>query len=400
MKIKKLLAALLVTLSTLFLTGCWSSHEINTLAISVCLGIDKTEDGYLITEQVINTKAIASKRAINETPVILYTAKGKGILESIRRISIECPRTIYVAHTRMIVLGESIAREQGIKEIIDFLARDPEYRTDFFFVIAKGTTAYQVLNTLTPLESIPGIATYNSLKISEKTWAPTKSIRIIELTNSILAEGKNPVMTGIEFSSGANTSDSTDMLTATDQIKKLQYTSLGAFKKDKLIGWLNEEESKGYNYIMGNVKNSVGSAFYGDAVKITGEAADAKSTIKASIENNKPSIAVEINVTQNIRTVEGDLDVSKPENKAILNEIAEKKIKSMCEMTVQKVQNELKSDIFGFGEVIHRKYPRFWEEIKNDWDDEFPTLPVNITVKVKTNQLGQITKPFFIKEEK
>ncbi|GAA3318406.1 hypothetical protein GCM10020331_021070 [Ectobacillus funiculus] len=31
-------------------------------------------------------------------------------------------------------------------------------------------------------------------------------------------------------------------------------------KKDKLVGWLNEEESKGLNYVLGDVKkNTVGS---------------------------------------------------------------------------------------------------------------------------------------------
>ena len=71
----------------------------------------------------------------------------------------------------------------------------------------------------------------------------------------------------------------------------------------------------------------------------------------------------------------------------------------MCMKAVNMAQNELKTDIFGFGEAIHRRYPRLWEKIKDDWDDEFVRLPVNITVKFETDKLGQITKPFFIKEK-
>lgn len=66
---------------------------------------------------------------------------------------------------------------------------------------------------------------------------------------------------------------------------------------------------------------------------------------------------------------------------------------------MNKAQKDLETDIFGFGEVIHRKYPELWEKIKENWNNEFADLPVNITVKVKTNHLGQITKPFFIKEK-
>ena len=38
----------------------------------------------------------------------------------------------------------------------------------------------------------------------------------------------------------------------------LQYIGIAIFKNDKLVDWLNEDESKGYNYIMNNVNSSMG----------------------------------------------------------------------------------------------------------------------------------------------
>jgi spore germination protein KC len=397
MKVKKILS-LFIILPSIFFTGCWSSHEINTLAITTCIGIDKTEKGYLISEQVINPKVIASKKAINESPVVLYTAEGVDLNGAIRSLTTKSPRRIYNSHLRMVVFGEKAA-EGGIKDILDYFARGHEYRTDFYFAVAKNSTAKDILGVLTPIESIPGINMYNSLEISSKYWAPTKAIRIIELVNSIISDGKTPVITGVEIIGGKVTPNSTDVLKQSDEIKKIQYTSLGAFKKDKLIGWLQQDESKGYNYITGNVKRTVGYAYYSDTVKITSEVTNAKSDMKVSLVNGKPVIDVEINVKQNISAVEGDFDVSKEENKKILNEIGEKEIKSMCEKSLNKAQNELKVDIFGFGEAVHRKNPKLWKKIKDNWNSEFTQLPVNITVKVKTNQLGQITKSFFIKEK-
>lgn len=397
MKIKKLLI-LFIILPIVFFTGCWNSREINTLAITVCTGIDKTKDGYMLTQQIINPKAIASKKSTDETPVIIYSDTGKDLFEIKRKLTTECPRKIYNSHLRIVVLGETLAKD-GIKNIIDFFARGEEYRTDFYFVIAKGTTANEVLKILTPLENIPGIEMFNMLKTSEKVWAPTRGIRIIELVNSIIADGKNPVVSGIEITKGSSKAEATDALKVTNGPNRLKYTSLGAFKKDKLTGWLNESESKGYNYITGNVKSSVGYAYYEGKDKITAEVMSAKSTMKAVLVNGKPVINVKIDIKQNIGAIEGDFDVSKEENKGILSEIGEKKIKLMCEDSVNKAQKELKTDIFGFGEVIHRTYPKLWEKLKDNWNDEFSDLKVNIEVKVKTNQLGQITKPFFSKEK-
>ncbi len=397
MKFKKIWGIFII-LPSIFFTGCWSSHEINTLAITVSIGIDKTEKGYLISEQVINPKVIASKKSTNESPVVLYTAEGRDLNEAIRSLTAKSPRRIYNSHLRIIVFGEKAA-EEGIKDTLDYFARDHAYRTDFYFVVAKNTTAKEILSVLSPIESIPAIDMYNSLEISSKDWAPTKTIRIIELVNSIISAGKNPVITGVEIIDGKVTPTSTEVLKQSNEIKKIQYTELGAFKKDKLIGWLQQDESKGYNYITGNVKRTIGYAYYSDTVKITAEVTNAKSNMKVSLINGKPAINVTINVQQNIAAVEGDFDVSKEDNKKILNGLSEKKIKSICEKSVNKAQNQLKTDIFGFGEAVRRKNPKLWEKIKDNWNTEFTQLPVNITVKVKTNQLGEITKSFFIKEK-
>jgi spore germination protein KC len=298
----------------------------------------------------------------------------------------------------MVVFGEDVAKD-GIQNILDYFLRNYEYRTDFYFVVARNTTASEVLGVLTPIEAIPGIDMYNSLRTSAEEWAPTKSIRIIELVNSIIADGKNPVLTGIEISRGEISPKSTDVLKQSGEYKKLKYTGLGAFKKDKLAGWLDEDESKGYNYITDNVKNTIGYADYDSKVKITYEILNAKSRTKVYFLENKPAIDVEIKIKQNIGIVEGEFDVSAEENKQVLNEISASRVKSLCEKALNKAQNELKTDIFGFGEAIHRKYPKVWEKFKDDWNDKFTDLPVNITVEAETNQLGQITKPLFMKEK-
>ncbi|SNS95410.1 spore germination protein KC [Anaerovirgula multivorans] len=398
---KKLLVILLM-ISLISLPGCWSGFEIDTLAIIIAMGIDKSEGGYFLTLQILNPSAIAAKEPSTAAPVVLYSEEGKDLKEIMRKIHEKSGRRIYSAHLQLVVFSEEIV-EEGINDALDFFARFNEFRTDFYFIVAKGTTARNVLSILTPLHQIPGIKLHESLKNSEQLWAPTKSVRIVELVNAIVAEGKEPVLTGVEV-----TEEVANVKLPTKSLESLQkseienttkYFGLGVFKEDKLIGWLNEEESKGYNYVIGNVNNTVGYINYGDKVKITGEVTNAKSVMKASLEEGKPAIDVVINMTLNVGAVEGEFDVSKEENIDIFNELAEKKIKLMCEKTVDKAQNEFNADIFGFGEVIRRKYPKLWKEIEDDWDNEFPDLPVNITVKAKTNQLGQITKPFFIKEK-
>jgi len=398
MKLKGMPLAFCIILSFALLTGCWSSREINTLAITICIGIDKTENGYLVTEQVLNPKAIASKRAMNETPVVLYTAAGKDLEETIRRITKQCPRTIYNSHLRLVVFGEELARN-GIKDILDYIARNHEYRTDFYFVVAKGTTAHEILQALTPLDTIPGINMYNSLATSSENWAPTKSTRMVELVNSIVADGINPVLSGIEMAGAENKAESTDALKQNYLKETPIYKMLAVFKKDKLTGWLDEDQSRGYNFITGNVKKSAGYAYYGETARISYNIVGSQAAMKVSLANDgKPGMEVKIKVVFDVNAVEGQFDITSEENRESLVDIVESTVITYCEEAISAVKNN-KTDIFGFGEAIHRKYPKLWEKMKDDWDNEFPDLQINIAVSAKLSQLGQITKSFFIEEK-
>ena len=35
---------------------------------------------------------------------------------------------------------------------------------------------------------------------------------------------------------------------------------------------------------------------------------------------------------------------------------------------------ELKADIFGFGEILHKKYSNEWKTFRDNWDDIYPTI--------------------------
>lgn len=383
---------MLLAVSTLLLSGCWSSHEVNTLAISVCLGIDKSEKGYMVTEQVITPKVVASKRPSSDAPVVVYSSEGKNLDDAIRSFSSLVSREIYSSHIRMIILSEEVARE-GISGIIDYLLRYHEYRTDFYFAIARGSSARDIMSLLTPLEAIPGLSMFHKQKLSNDLWAPVKAMKITELANLMISGGNNPVISGIEITEEETVTNSTDVLKQSgSDFKKLRYSSLGVLSGDKLIGWFDENESKGYRYITGTLKYTSGYASYGESATISYEVLNADSKIKPSMNGEKPKIDVSVKIEYDVTGVSCSFDVFTPDNKAILNRIAEEKIKMFCEQSISKAK-ELKSDIFGFGEHIHSKYPAYWKTAKGSWTEEFAELPVSISVKAKITGTGDISKP-------
>lgn len=61
------------------------------------------------------------------------------------------------------------------------------------------------------------------------------------------------------------------------------------------------------------------------------------------------------------------------------------------------LQEEYQSDIFGFGEAIHRSNPEEWNKIKENWDEEFSDLTVNVKVDMKIRLTGTVNSSFLEK---
>lgn len=384
--------ALIVTLIMLtnFLTGCWSKRELNELAIASAIGIDKSGDGYQVTVQIINPSEITAEKGTGQrSPVVTFSATGKTVFEALRRITLESPRKVYVAHIRVVVLGEELARD-GISKIMDFLSRDSEFRIDFYILAAKNTKAESVLKVLTQLEKIPANKIALGLEISEKSWSSTHAVQLDELTNDFISDGKNPVLTGITLSGDPDTGMTLENLKSSRASSLLRIGNLAVFKKDRLVGWLSEEESLGFNYVMGYVKNTITTIDYPGGGKLSIEVKGTKSNIKSKIENGKPKSKVEVRIEGNVGELECDLDLKKPESIRQIEDALEKVVEEKMKLAIGKAQN-LGSDIFGFGETFHKENPKAWKELKENWNEEFERLSVDVNVDAKIKGVGTIT---------
>lgn len=113
------------------------------------------------------------------------------------------------------------------------------------------------------------------------------------------------------------------------------------------------------------------------------------------MHNDNPEISIEQHIESDIGEVQcRNLDLTNPKTITELEQIANQKVVHLFETTIKKVQQEFKSDIFGFGEVIHRSNPQAWKKLKDNWDQTFVNLPVSVKTDIKIRQLGKVTNSF------
>jgi len=380
------------------LTGCWDKRELNQLGIILAIGIDKVEDEYRVTAQMVVPSEISTKTSTGRSPVILYQEFGETVYEALQKITKESPREIYTGHLQMLVIGEDLAKE-GIAESLELLSRNWELRSDFFVAIAKDRTAKELLNVRTTIENIPANEMFNTLKTPEATWTAPSGFTLDELIASLTSEGKEAVLTGIlvkgEKEMGSN-KQNVESITPPAQI---EYDNLAVFKKDKLVGWLTERESKGYNSIVNKVQNSVTPISCPKGGKATLELIQADSKLKGKINKGKPEVDVNIKVKGNVGEVECQINLNEQETIVELEKNAEKQMEKTINLIIETAQKQYKSDIFGFGEAIHRSNPKKWKKIKGHWNEEFAKMTANVKVDVKLVHTGTEGNSFLEKLE-
>lgn len=383
---------------SLLLTGCWDKREINELAIATAISIDKKDDEYHVAAQVVLPTELSMKGGMGSSPVTLYEASGKSVNEAIRKLTQVSPRIIYLGHLRVVVISEELAKE-GIATTVDFLSRGWELRSDFYMIVSKGRDAKEILNVQTSLEQIPSNELYNILHTLEANYSSTVAVNFFELKTNLERDGKEGVLTGVEILGDPKKGSSKQNVEMIIPDAKIKFKELAVFKKDKLVGWLDEQESRGFNEATNQVKSTIGLVSCPDGGEVSIHTKKYNSKIKSKTMSNNPEIEIKVNIVANLGEVSCDIDLTKEKTIEMLQKEYEKVVKNDIQETIKVVQQKYQSDIFGFGAAIYKSNPQQWKKVKDNWDEIFAELPVSVEVKVQISHFGSVLNPIDKKEK-
>ncbi|WMM23810.1 Ger(x)C family spore germination protein [Tissierella sp. MB52-C2] len=394
---KKIIFLNILVILVLFLTGCWDSKELNKLGISLIMGVDMENDKVLLTVGFI--KPISAQESNMEQDVSVKYVQGVGnnMLEAFRDITLKFDRRVFASHNKIVIFGEEFAK-QGLIDHIDELFRDREQRETSYILVAKGSKAYDVMGINPGLEQMP--ANY-ILNLVRNTNSNPKAMdtNFIDYIKHHYHKGHHPVVGIIQ----KRKREIVDKSASASKASEYELSILGSaiFDKDSLVGYLNGNDTKALNFFMDNVK--MGIVTFPTPIPLKNEG-KSNSLSSVYIINNKTKNDVEIldgkiilktkiKLRSSLGEVVGDIDISKEENIKKMEEACSKAIEEALKEALRKGQEVHKLDIFGFGLVFHRKYPKLWKEIENNWDEIFSEAEFQIEVDTNIIRTGLINTP-------
>lgn len=382
---------LLISLGLLLLTGCWDKRELNELGIVGAYGIDFDQNtgDVIVTTQIIRPSAMKKDNSGTKTTVEYVTTNGKTIFEAVRNAAKQFDRRAYYAQSKVLVISERMAKEK-MNNVVDFLTRSPQPRNTAWIIIAKRASINEILTAKKGVEDIQ--ANYLSNVIKEST-ANSEAVKtnVLEIIKKLSGNGIHAVAGVMEVIKENSRFDDGKGEPATTGVK---YSGAAVFKRDKLIGYLDEKETRGFNWIMGKVKSGIINVPSPDNKDkyIAIEIKRMKCSIKPEISGGKISFDIQVKAKGTLVEEQSLTDISKLPMLEKIVSAQEDVIETEIKRAIQKVKEDLRSDVFGFGQIINQKYPQEWKRIKNEWDKIFPTVDCTVEVIANIRRTGLLQK--------
>ena len=384
---------ILIVFILIFLTtGCWNYNELNSLAITTAMAIDKKDDKYEVSILIANSRNKQSSSVNGESQTVVYSATGDTIADAMKNIDLENPRQTYIGHLAALIINEEVAKE-GLIDVLDLLLRNSESTKRFFVAIARENKAKDILKIVSPLESFPAQTISTNIKTSSESQAVSVSVIYSDFIKTMLAKGIEPVLPTIKVEGNAEKGAKNSNLEQTDPMGQLKLDTVAIFNKDKLIGYATKDESKGINLALNKIDAMI-IKYKCKKNYLVAEISGVTSKIDVKINNNiEPSI--KIKASGDIIENNCDIDLTNPD---VINDVekdVEKQIKNLVTKGIKYIQSK-KVDSIGIGNLVYRQNPNYYKKI-DDWNNYFSNLDVNIKVDANIKSKGSIKKS--LKEE-
>lgn len=384
--IKSVSLAILFLFPVFFITGCQDKNEIESLGFIVAMGVDTdNNEDFKVSLQVIRKGASTERN--QDAEVLVYVSTGKTISGAVANISKQMSKKIKFSNEKCIIVGQRLA-ERGIQPVLDFSLRRSDIRPIVPILVTKGE-AIDIVKTRTKQNSISGYEIDNLVKIQ-------RNLGVAAVSTSLDFE-KNK--RGKECSRECvNTAGIIMKKTPRDTGSEndLSISGSAVFKNCKLIGYMSEKETRGMNWIKGKVRRGT-ITIQKDGDTINTNILRAGSYIEAQEEKNEVVIHVKVTEKSNIDEVNKnsgeDMDFnSNPDLVDFLSENQNEAIYDEIISALNVAKNTLGVDIFGFGNVVYEECPKIWNHLKENWNENFSKLRVDVNVDSNITRTGILSK--------
>lgn len=413
-KIKGVLLLCLMIPLLLLIQGCWGSQETDETGYILLMGFDKGEKDILkVTYQMAIPHPVEGGEAEKATEII--SVEAASIYGAQQLVSAFVSKHLTLAHNRGIIISEELARE-GLSKYINPLVRSRDLRRTTFLMVVKGKAGdFIEKNKGLIFEKYPSRQIDIFMTSSDVTGFIYKS-DIHSFYQGLKLPGQQAVTALVGVQKEKEDEDpkleQKKPRSYEEKVKeevaylpgeiprkggnKIELIGLAVFKDDKLVGFLNGEETRYFQMLTGDFKKSIFSfpdPHEPESSLIVMEIKKrAHPKIKIKADEFKTVIEVDILLEGEILSIQSGRNYENGELRQELENYISTFISQEATHLIKKTQEEFTSDIFGFGEYTRGFFWTWYEWVNYAWLAQYPYCEVKVQTLFKIRRPGMMVK--------
>jgi spore germination protein KC len=377
MKLAKwtLLLGLIISLSA----GCSTDvREISDVALVMITGIDydKEQDKYTFTAYSILPSATSMEKS-NKQKEWVASAQGTSIMDASRNLRSRAGKTLDWQHDKFFIIGQEAATH-ALYEIIDYMTRSREIRISSYIIVSEGNAADKLAVKSETNDLIAN--DFLGRTTNQHLWGKSISLMVKDVSNLFANPYRGFVTGRVSMEKPINSS------------KEVLVLSGGSvFNKGKFIEWLKGEDTITV-YLLSKKREwsklefPITVQFNSSNVTLLMQFPKKKLHFRQTDEGQ--TLEIDVSLKTALMDMDRPLQLSRPGALDQLERVASKEIEQMIAGSLNHFQKKLKVDVIGFSDYIRQYHPREWNQMKDNWDEIYPAIPVRIHVNVQFSRIG------------
>lgn len=367
------------------LSGCYNYRELNELGITTAVSIDYKDNNFYVIAEVINPIKQQDASSSNNSPFINYNSSSSSLQDAFRKVVLESPRQLYAAQLEIIVLSEEVVNNH-LEEVLEYFARDPESRTEIKIIVAKTEDSTKAITLQTLLTSLSSSNIIKSLDLQSKVLGMAYPVTLNELLNMYIDPYLEVVLPSMTLYGNYEIGDEKENITTSSPKAIVKIDGSTITKDNKILGYLDLEESKILNLINGKLKETIIKMNYYDGYIIF-EPNRIKVSRELDIKNN--IIKIDISGYSKTKEIQSNINLKDPKEVEKLNKALNMELEKKITDTFNSIREKYGTDVFGFQELYYRtNYKYFKENCTNWYEDIYPKIKLEVKANVRLYEKG------------
>lgn len=398
---KRLISCFLLVCTCFMLAGCWDRRELQDRNFVLAVGIDLADDGqkpgvsrkeaakidqvetfvqavgikrYRLSLQLLKFKQGDDK---GEASTYVISNTGESFFEMIRDMLGQSSKSLWFEHLQLIVISEAVLKQAGLSEILDFFKRDSEMRSRIKVYVTDGA-ARSLLEYTPPSKEAGGIFLSDLIRLHFRNNHVVGTRTDLGYTIRYFDSNSNILLPRIKIA---------------DSVIKLDGAAV--FKKDRFIGYADGYTIAGLKFIYGTEEaaNITTESPSHPGQQITFELYRNESKFMPHVEENGTIyFTLDVNLHGNLGEIQENLGEENTLDPVFLHQLElafAQEVKQNIIHSDHYFRQELQVDcVSKFAAKMKAYQPVVWEQVKEEWDEICPTIPLYVSVNVSIEGIG------------